>query len=446
MVIGAGPAGCATAACCAARGASVLLVESNPKAARRFAGEWIHPEGVRVLKAHGLLEGLDSGLATSGFAVFPNDGMGPIQLDYPKETTGLACEHETLVNHIRRGVTELPQVDYVEGVRAQRVRADAVDLVARGGEVKRVHARLVAVAAGRSSRSLVSSNVTPEEQVSISQMAGLVVADSQLPCEGFGHVLIGGPGPVLAYRIDANRIRLCFDVPHANRARAHSPEWIWKSFSEVLPPSLRTGVREALAQTALSWASIAFRPRRYLTASGVALVGDVAGIFHPLTALGITMSVLDAESLAGATSLTEYADLRASRSYIPELLSNAIYQAFVRNDAGSQALRDAIFASWRASPAHRSRTMELLGAASTSRAEFVRAFSHVAIRASAGALFADRRTISELSGWLRWPWASVHPQPAAIRSRSLSWAAPESWGRPDFFRSPQPFKEKQHAN
>jgi len=446
VVIGAGPAGCATAACFAARGASVLLVESNPKAARRFAGEWIHPEGVRVLKAHGLLEGLDNRVVTSGFVVFPNDGLGPIQLDYPEDTTGLACEHEILVTHIRRRVTEFPRVGYAEGVRAQPVGSDAVDLVARGGEARRVHTQLVAVAAGRSSRDVVSADAMREDQVSISQMAGLVVADSQLPCEGYGHVLIGGPGPVLAYRIDENRVRLCFDVPHASRRRAHAPEWIWKSFAEVLPPSLRAGVREELARTSLSWAAIGFRPRRYRTESGVALVGDVAGIFHPLSALGITMSVLDAEALAGAPGLTEYAVDRASRSYIPELLSNAIYQAFVRDDAGSEAIREAIFGSWRSSPAHRSRTMKLLGAASTSRAEFVRAFSHVAIRAGAGALSSDRRTVAELVGWLRWPWASLHPQPAAIRSRSLSWAAPESWASRDFFRSPEPPKEKQHAN
>ena len=39
VVIGAGPAGCSAAACLAERGASVLLLESNPKAAKRFAGD-----------------------------------------------------------------------------------------------------------------------------------------------------------------------------------------------------------------------------------------------------------------------------------------------------------------------------------------------------------------------------------------------------------------------
>ena len=445
VVIGAGPAGCATAACFAARGASVLLVESNPNAARRFAGEWVHPEGARVLNEHGLLEGLDSGITTAGFAVFPNDGLGPIQLDYPRGATGLTCEHETLVTHIRRRAAALPHVDYAEGVRAQPVGGDGVDLSVRGRGPKRVLTDLVVVAAGRSSRDAVSQAATPEAQVSISLMAGLIVTDSQLPCEGYGHVLVGGPGPVLAYRIDEERIRLCFDVPRANRRDARTPEWIWRSFAEVLPHPLRAGVQDALSRAPLSWAAIGFRPRCYRTESGVALVGDVAGIFHPLTALGITMSVLDAEALAGAPSLTEYATRRASQSYIPELLSNAIYQAFVRNDPGSEAIREAIFRTWRSSPTQRSRTMKLLGAAATGRTDFVRAFSHVAIRAGAGALSSDRRTVAELAGWLKWPWASLHPQPAAIRSRSLSWAAPESWARSDFFRSPQPLQENSHA-
>jgi len=446
VVIGAGPAGCATAACFAARGASVLLVESNPKAARRFAGEWIHPEGARILNEHGLLEGLDSGVAAHGFVVFPNDGLGPIRLDYPDGTTGLACEHETLVTNLRRRVRELPRVDYAAGARAQPVDNHAVDLVVRGRGTRRVDTQLVVVAAGRSSRDVVSPDASRENQVSLSVMAGLVVTDSQLPFDGYGHVIIGGPGPVLAYRIGENRIRLCFDVPHTARRGADTPEWIWKSFAEVLPPTLHAGVREGLSRASLSWAAIAFRPRRYRTESGVALVGDVAGIFHPLTALGITMSVLDAAALARAPSLTQYANRRASQSYIPELLSNAIYQAFVRNDAGSEAIRDSIYRAWRSSPVHRSRTMNLLGAASTSRAEFVRAFSRVAFRAGAGALLSDPRTVADLASWLKWPWASLHPQPAAIRSRSLSWASPESWGRPNFFRSPEPSEEKQHAN
>ena len=446
VVIGAGPAGCVAAALFAEQGASVLLVESNPKAAGRFAGEWIHPEGARVLNALRLLEGLETSVEARGFVVFPNDGLGPIRLDYPGLATGLACEHETLITHLRRRVSELSHVDYVEGLRGQPAGCHAVDLSVRGRETQRVHTRRAVVASGRSSRDVLPSESPREDQVSISLMAGLVVTDTDLPFDGYGHVIVGGPGPALAYRIDEHRIRLCIDVPNAIRRGAHAPEWIWKSFAEVLPAALRPGVREGLSSASLSWAANSFRPRRYHAGSGVALVGDAAGVFHPLTAMGITMSLLDAEALTQAQSLTEYANRRASQSYIPELLSNAIYQAFVRGDAGSEAIRDSIYRTWRASPAHRGRTMNLLGAASTSRSEFVRAFSRVAMRAGTAALLSDPRAVAGLANWLKWPWASLHPQPAAIRSRSLSWAAPESWGRSDFFRSPQPFKEKQHAN
>jgi hypothetical protein len=225
-----------------------------------------------------------------------------------------------------------------------------------------------------------------------------------------------------------------------------NPEWIWKSYAEVLPKSLRSGVRDVLDTASISWATNAFRPRCYRTENDVALVGDAAGVFHPLTAMGITMSLLDAEALAESQSFGEYGSRRAAQSYIPELLSNAIYQAFARTDPGSQAIRDSIYGSWRSSPAQRSRTMSLLGGASTSRADFFSAFSRVALRAGAGALISEPRTLAELAGWLKWPWASLHPQRAEIRSRSLSWAAPESWARRNFVRHRQHLEERTHAN
>ncbi|MBT8470880.1 MAG: FAD-dependent oxidoreductase, partial [Deltaproteobacteria bacterium] len=353
VVIGAGPAGCASAACLSARGATVLLLESNPKAARRFAGEWVHPEGARVLEANGLLAGLESKSKSLGFVVFPNDGLGAIRLEYPGHAAGFACEHETLVGHLRDRASALPRVDYLEGVRAYVVDRHAVDLSSRGQATERVNTRGVVVAAGRSARSVAASPAMRGAQISISSMAGLIVTGSELPFDGYGHVFVGGPGPVLAYRIDERRIRLCIDVPAAMSRSVGSTEWIWKSYAEVLPRSLRSGVRDALDTASISWATNAFRPRSYRMDPDVALVGDAAGVFHPLTAMGITMSLLDAEALADSQSLGEYGNRRAAQSYIPELLSNAIYQACARTDRGSQAIRESIYGSWRSSAAQR---------------------------------------------------------------------------------------------
>lgn len=445
VVVGAGPAGCATAACLANRGATVLLVERNPKAARRFAGEWIHPEGARVLREQGLLDGLDRRISTHGFVVCANDGLGPIRLDYPFGDSGFACEHETLVTHLRHRVQDHFRVDYLEGVRACPVGARAVELSRRGRQPVRVAADRIVVAAGRSFRENQSAPAGGHGRVAISSMAGLLVRGAELPFEGFGHVIVGGPGPALAYRIDDDRIRLCVDVPHTVAAEQRGPRWVWESFSDVMPKGLRDGVRAELSESSLSWAANTFRPRSYETNTGVALVGDAAGVFHPLTAMGITISLLDAEAFADAVTLSDYAAKRAAQSFIPELLSNAIYQAFARNDAGASAIRDAMFRSWRSRADHRERTMKLLGATSTKRGDFLQAFTRVAVRAGADSLLTNPRTLAELRQWLRWPLASVHPRRDAMRARSVSWVAPESSIHDQVFRSRHIREKEQHA-
>jgi 2-polyprenyl-6-methoxyphenol hydroxylase-like FAD-dependent oxidoreductase len=445
VVVGAGPAGCGVASSFATRGASVLLVESNSKAARRFAGEWIHPEGARVLGELGLLEGLAPRVQGSGFVVCPNDGLGPIRLDYPGEARGFTCEHETLVRHLRLKTAQKRDVDYLEGVRAQPRGAHRADLLVGGKRTQYVKASLVVVAAGRSARAAVSEAFEARAKVPISSMAGLLIEDSELPLDGFGHVILGGPGPVLAYRIDEHRIRLCIDVPQSLGRHARAPGWIWSSFADVLPKGIREGVRTALEGAPLAWAANVFRPRRYRTDHGVALCGDAAGVFHPLTAMGITMSLLDAKALASSSSTEEYADARSAQSHVPEILSNAIYQAFVRDDLGSEAIRESIFRTWRSSRRQRARTMKLLGAASTRRADFVHAFSRVALDAGASSIRSDLSTLAELSGWLRWPWASLHPRPEAVRSRSLAWAAPETWAHRTFSHLTKHNEEKRHA-
>ena len=52
IVVGAGPAGCAVARAYAMAERSVVLLEAEPagKSHKRFAGEWLHPQGVDALK------------------------------------------------------------------------------------------------------------------------------------------------------------------------------------------------------------------------------------------------------------------------------------------------------------------------------------------------------------------------------------------------------------
>src|SRR4051812_10090739 len=97
VVVGGGPVGSVTAVAFARTGASVLVVEADPRAAKRFAGEWIHPPGVEVLDRLriGRLEG---GHARTGygFVILPDDGSAGIEMPYP-HGTALAAEHSEIV-------------------------------------------------------------------------------------------------------------------------------------------------------------------------------------------------------------------------------------------------------------------------------------------------------------------------------------------------------------
>ena len=62
----------------------MALLEANPRAATRLAGEWLHPLAVRMLRDAGIR--LDPPLRSTegqGFVVFPEDGSEPIVLPYP---------------------------------------------------------------------------------------------------------------------------------------------------------------------------------------------------------------------------------------------------------------------------------------------------------------------------------------------------------------------------
>ena len=79
VVVGAGPAGIAAAAGFAERGASVLLLEAEPNAAKRLAGEWLHPLAASHLRRLGLLADLPAAQHAEGrgFAFFSDDGGAP---------------------------------------------------------------------------------------------------------------------------------------------------------------------------------------------------------------------------------------------------------------------------------------------------------------------------------------------------------------------------------
>ena len=151
LVVGAGPAGCAVARAYALKGKSVLLLEAEPegKSRKRFAGEWLHPQGVEALQELGFgditsVQGRPHG---KGFVVYPGHGEMPVKLDYVEGQRGLAFHHGDLVDEMRQRVAKTDGVDFRQAVRVAAVDDHGVTL--EGGE--RLEADRVVGADGRSS-------------------------------------------------------------------------------------------------------------------------------------------------------------------------------------------------------------------------------------------------------------------------------------------------------
>ncbi|HEX2314827.1 MAG TPA: FAD-dependent oxidoreductase [Thermomonospora sp.] len=410
VVIGAGPAGCAAALGFALRGRRVLVLEADEPPSRRLAGEWIHPPGVGALRRLGV-EVPPSRCATGlGFVVFPEDGSPPISLPYASGETALSCEHAALVTALRSAAARHPGIDLVTGRRVVGVGGTSVHHTGGpAGDAVESMGGWVVGADGRSSR-LRRTLGLPGTDVPLSRMAGILLADVTLPFEGYGHIFLGGPGPVLAYRLNRTSVRVCIDVPLSVRAR-ELDALITHRYTPWLPDPLRRELVTALSRGSPRWAANRFRPRAAYGRGRRALVGDAVGHFHPLTAVGMTLALLDGECLARCGTLQEYAAERRAHSRVPELLAEALYGVFTGDDPGTRAIRQAVYEVWRCDPAERARTMRLLAVEETRLSQFAQAFLHVtavALRQVGGSARAGHgvweplRALRGMSGWVGW--------------------------------------------
>lgn len=373
-VIGAGPAGCVTALTMAQTGRRVLLLEANPGSARRLAGEWLHPPAVEMLERLGIdLGPSDPYLSGRGFAVFPDDGSEPVVLPYRVGTAGVSIEHHRLVGLLRDACEAHAHIDYRAQVRATRIDGQNLTLERKNGQTHLVYADLIVGASGRA--SVVHAALGLEKATtSYSRMAGLILSDVELPFEGFGHVFLGADGPMLAYRIARNKVRLCLDVPMSLPVNRDREATLWERFGPILPEALRAAFLRALTAKNVGWAQNQIRSRQQFGREGLVVVGDAAGHTHPLTAVGMTLGFADAAALAEAKSFAHYVRRRLRESRVPEMLAIALYEVFADPSDETVSIRRAVYELWRTNPEERLRTMGFLAGQDTRAAAFARSF------------------------------------------------------------------------
>jgi squalene monooxygenase len=375
VVVGAGTAGCAAAAALAELGFTVLVLEAGMDRSRQLAGELMHPSGAADLRSLGFDEALRSAGAVpvAGFAVLDSsNGVEPSTclLPYGALGEGVAMEHSALVTALQASLRGRPNVTLWESSRLCRVpRNDAggveAGVVRPDGSEVQVSARLLVAADGRASRVRGLLGIE-EENVRLSTMSGTLVDAALLPHQGYGHLFVGGPAPVLAYAISPSRARVMVDLPTGAEPTApvRQPELLC-----ALPPGLRRAVTEAL-QAARPLASANFtRLPKQVSRGSTVLVGDSAGCCHPLSASGMASCTRDALALQGAlraaqgnipAALAQYALVRRGPQRTRLSLASALYRCFSESSPEMAALRRGILRYWTRSPSGRSASMALL--------------------------------------------------------------------------------------
>ena len=378
-IIGAGPVGSLCALAHARKGARVALLEANPKASGRLAGEWLHPPAVRILRDIGIgIDALPRSTTAKGFVVFPEDGSAPIELPYPGGSRGRACDHALLVSSLHEAIETQADITFLSRARVHRVDDGRIAFSVNGDEQTITATRIVG-ADGRASIVRKSLGLSTEPMV-CSRMLGVTVKDETLPFEGYGHVVLGGPGPMLIYALADGCVRVIVDIPQDRWSPRDRIGFLSEACAGLLPGSLGPAFVAALQAGQFDAAANQLRPRVSYGTPRRVLIGDAAGHYHPMTAVGMTLGFGDALTLAESEDFRAFTAERFQATRVPEFLAMGLYEVFADYRAEAAALRSAIYRGWRGNAVYRDRTTRILACEDRSPVGMALAFSGTVIR------------------------------------------------------------------
>ena len=176
-IIGGGPVGSLAALAFAAQGARVVVLEANPRAATRLAGEWLHPPAVELLARLGVDLSPEAYPTGRGFVVLPDDGSAPIVLSYAEGRRGASLHHERLVAKLRRSIIANDAIEYIEGARATEIGDGGIRYRLASGPEKVVEAKQVVGACGALRCGAPCALGFQAQARTYSRMAGVLLAE-----------------------------------------------------------------------------------------------------------------------------------------------------------------------------------------------------------------------------------------------------------------------------
>src|SRR2546425_542034 len=304
IVVGAGPAGAATAILLAEHGVAVQLLDRARFPRPKICGEYLSPEAPRALDRLGVLKTVD-GVATplAGMRITAPDGTvvtGTYRTvgDWrPYREHAMAIERARLDEALVERVRALP-IDFREHVRVTDVlvgRGEVRGVVAGDGDGRaaRLRARLVIAADGRA--SVVAQRLGLRHGHRLKRMALVTYVSGLDGCRDYGEVFVDPPDYAIINPVAADRANLSIVVP-----LAHAAPWSGRleTFFTARAKHLQHLARR-LAGARIVAPVGAMGPLAYEVdvprVGGVLLVGDAAGFVDPFTGEGIYAALRGAE-------------------------------------------------------------------------------------------------------------------------------------------------------
>jgi geranylgeranyl reductase family protein len=307
IVVGAGPAGAATAILLAERGWSVALLDKAAFPRPKICGEYLSPEASRILDRLGVLKTVDQAGAQPlrGMRIVAPDGT-VLEGVYP--TTGpwrgyrdhaLAVPREKLdrilVERAKSFAVDVRERHRVTGLLTENERIAGVRAQDEDGRELELRARLVVGADGRS--SVVASSLGLVRPHPLRRMA-LV---QHVALEGLGdrgEIFIDPPDYAILNPVLPGLVNLGLVVP-----LAHAAPWSGRleTFFRARLKQLRH-LAPRLAGMEPAGRLMAMGPLAYRVGEprvdGVLLAGDAAGFYDPFTGEGLFTALRSAELLA----------------------------------------------------------------------------------------------------------------------------------------------------
>jgi flavin-dependent dehydrogenase len=311
LVVGAGPAGAATAILLALDGHDVVLVDRARFPRDHVCGEYLSPEGGRILDRLGVLKTVEAGGARPlrGMRIVAPDGtivtgdyvpVGPYR---GYRDHALAVPRRLLDATLVARARELP-VRVREGFRVTDLLLDGsrvagVEGVPTGaaGPPERIRARLVVGADGRG--SVVARRLSLVRPHPWLQRLALMTFAREVPHDPErGEIFVAPPAYSILNPVAEDRVNVSLVVPAAEARRWRGDLTGYFDRTVAALPHLRDRMRGARRIAPVrAVAPLAYRvaPPRH---DGIVLVGDAFGFLDPFTGEGLFAALRSAELAA----------------------------------------------------------------------------------------------------------------------------------------------------